>query len=461
MGVSAHVGVVRDHVGMDGVAIVVFSDLVDSTALLARLGDDRMDDVRREHLGDVADVVGGCGGRVVKTLGDGAMACFESALGALRAAASIQASVERLDADRGAIGIAARVGVAVGEPISDGDDLHGMAVVIASRLCSAAESGEVLVQDLVGALVASRAGIGLGEARSYTLKGVPEPVRAESLRWRELAAAAAAAAERTGEFAAARGDGGAGRARGEGGGKPRAPSGGAAPGLPGQQADPLAPHSLAPRELKEVLAAERAGDPFLAFRDGEGRLRLFVLGADGETETLGRRPEMDVSLSWDSEVSGFHAELQCLMGEWMLLDDGLSTNGTYVNRQRVSARQRLRDGDRIRAGRTVLAYNAARQQPVGTTVTAGELPTLPQITDTQRHVLVALCRPYRDGGSFGTPASNQQIASEVFLSVDAVKMHLRALFKRFELGALPQNQKRARLAECALELGIVSPRDLA
>lgn len=170
---------------------------------------------------------------------------------------------------------------------------------------------------------------------------------------------------------------------------------------------------------------------------------------------------MDVSLSWDSEVSSFHAELHRFMGEWMLLDDGLSTNGSYVNHQRVSARQRLRGGDRIRLGRTVLAYSAAQQQPVSTTVIAGEIPVLPQITDTQRRVLIALCRPYRDGGSFVIPASNQQIASEVFLSVDAVKLHLRTLFKRFELGALLDNQKRARLAERALELGIVSPNDLA
>lgn len=351
---------------MDGVAIVVFSDLVDSTALLARLGDDQMDHVRRAHLQDVADAVVGSGGRVVKTLGDGAMACFESALGALRAAASIQAAAERLDADQGGIGIAARVGVAVGEPISDGDDLHGMAVVIASRLCSAAASGEVLVQDLVGALVESRDGVELGEARSYTLKGVPAPVRAGGLRWRELAAVA----QRTGDLRAA-GTGGRVEAR--------AGSGGGVGGWPGQEVDPVAPHALSPRELKEVLAAERAGEPFLAFRDGEGCLRLFVLGADGQTRTVGRRSEMDLPLLWDSEVSGLHAELQCFKGEWMLLDDGLSTNGTYVNRQRVSARRRLRDGDRIRLGRTVLAYNAAQQQPAGKTVTAGAPPALPPL----------------------------------------------------------------------------------
>ncbi len=172
---------------MGGVAIVLFSDLVDSTALLASLGDDRMEEVRRAHVRDVADAVEAAGGRLVKTLGDGAMASFESALGALRAAAAIQAAVERLDAERGGIGIAARVGVAAGEPIADGEDLHGMAVVIASRLSSAAGSGEVLIQDVVRALVASRDGVVLEEASEYELKGVPAPVRAARLRWREMA----------------------------------------------------------------------------------------------------------------------------------------------------------------------------------------------------------------------------------------------------------------------------------
>jgi adenylate cyclase len=172
---------------MDGVAIVVFSDLVDSTALLARLGDERMERVRRAHVEDVAREVKGGGGRVVKTLGDGTMATFESALGALRAAAGIQAAVERLDGAQGKIGIAARVGVAAGEPIADGDDLHGMTVVIASRLCSVAGTGEVLVQGVVESLVASRDGVTLEAASEYKLKGVPDPVQASRLIWKKLA----------------------------------------------------------------------------------------------------------------------------------------------------------------------------------------------------------------------------------------------------------------------------------
>jgi class 3 adenylate cyclase len=171
---------------MGGVAIVVFSDLVDSTQLLARLGDDRMEEVRRAHIGDVRGAVEAAGGRVIKTLGDGAMASFESALGALRAAAGIQAGVERLDAAHSGLGIVARVGVAAGEPIAHEDDLHGMAVVISSRLCAAAAAGDVLVHDLVAALVASRDGVALEQTRNYELKGVPLPVRASRLRWRDL-----------------------------------------------------------------------------------------------------------------------------------------------------------------------------------------------------------------------------------------------------------------------------------
>ena len=226
------------------------------------------------------------------------------------------------------------------------------------------------------------------------------------------------------------------------------------------RADPLAPHTASAGELKELLAAERAGVPFLAFRDQQQNLRLYALADGAESHTLGRRAEMDLSLSWDSEVSGVHAELQCLGGEWTIVDDNLSRNGTYVNGERVSGRRRLRGGDRIRIGRTLIAYNAADAPTVAETMAAGDRPALRELSGTQRRVLIALCRPYRDGGVFATPATNQQIADEVFLSVDAVKTHLRALFGKFELGDLGQNQKRARLAECAFQLGLLSQRDL-
>jgi FixJ family two-component response regulator len=81
-------------------------------------------------------------------------------------------------------------------------------------------------------------------------------------------------------------------------------------------------------------------------------------------------------------------------------------------------------------------------------------------TPAQRAVLVALCRPCKDERPFATPSTNQQIADELSLSRDAVKTHLRSLFHKFGIDQLPQNQKRARLVEMALQHGLVSARNL-
>jgi len=78
-----------------------------------------------------------------------------------------------------------------------------------------------------------------------------------------------------------------------------------------------------------------------------------------------------------------------------------------------------------------------------------------RLTDTQLAILAALCRPISAGNGYATPATNQEIAAEVFLSVDAVKGHLRALYRKFGIEDLPQNQKRARLVELAIEGGYV------
>ena len=73
---------------------------------------------------------------------------------------------------------------------------------------------------------------------------------------------------------------------------------------------------------------------------------------------------------------------------------------------------------------------------------------------------MALCRPYKGSAPFATPATNHEIASELVLSVDAIKTHLRVLFQKFGVEHLPQNQKRARLVERALLSGVVSEREL-
>jgi pSer/pThr/pTyr-binding forkhead associated (FHA) protein len=228
-----------------------------------------------------------------------------------------------------------------------------------------------------------------------------------------------------------------------------------------QQGDqsPLAAHAATPAELRERIEAEREGAPFLVLRDGDGSQRLFVLDVDKRRVAIGRSAGNDVALEWDTEVSRLHAELECLGGEWTVADDGLSRNGSFLNGQRMSGRQRLRDGDVLRVGRTQIAFRVPESAESSPTVAAGSRPVLPELSSTQRAVLAALCRPYKET-ELATPSTNQQIADELFLSVDAVKAHLRTLFGYFGVQHLPQNQKRSYLAMRALQDGVVSRRDL-
>ena len=281
--------------------------------------------------------------------------------------------------------------------------------------------------------------------------------------------------------------------------------------------DPLAPHTATPEELRARIDAERAGEPFLVLRDGDGEQRIVALANDRpERLSVGRNPSNDVSVPWDEEVSRLHAELERIGGEWTISDDGLSRNGTFVNGSRIGGRVRLRDGDVIRAGATTIAYRQPAASELSSPTHVGvprvsrdDLPVtqrqilvalarpfshnefaapasnnqiaeelhlsvdavkahlrmlfqrfgIEDLPVTQRQILVALARPFRSN-EFAAPASNGQIAEELHLSVDAVKAHLRMLFQRFGIEDLPPNQKRSRLVAEALQSGIVSQREL-
>jgi DNA-binding CsgD family transcriptional regulator len=220
------------------------------------------------------------------------------------------------------------------------------------------------------------------------------------------------------------------------------------------------PRAASAPELKAQIEAERAGLPFLVFRDGEDEQRIVTFAAGTAELWVGRGESADVRLEWDEEVSALHAQLEMVREECTLVDDGLSRNGSYVNEQRVHGRRHLRDGDAIRFGRTTVVYRRPGDSAPEATALANETPAAATVSPAQRKVLVALCRPYKDGGSFATPATNQQIGAELHLSVDAVKTHMRALFEKLGVGDLPQNSKRAALAERALQSGAVSSREL-
>jgi len=217
-------------------------------------------------------------------------------------------------------------------------------------------------------------------------------------------------------------------------------------------------HTSTPAELQRRLQLEARGEPFLVYRDVEDTERLLTLRGS-ERATVGRGPAVDLALDGDPEVSRLHAEIEQIGGACVLCDDGLSQNGSFVNGERVTGRRKLRDGDTLRFGSSKVLFRAPGADELGETRPADDVP-LPSLSPTQRLVLAALCRPYRDGGTYARPATNRQIAEEVFLSVDAVKTHMRALFEKLGVEEFAQNEKRLRLVERAFQSGVISARDL-
>ena len=212
-------------------------------------------------------------------------------------------------------------------------------------------------------------------------------------------------------------------------------------------------------ELKAQIEAERVGRPFLVFRDGSDE-QAIVTVEPGATELwVGRGDSADVRLGWDEEVSALHAQIEVVRDECTLVDDGLSRNGSYVNGERLRGSRRLRDRDVLRFGKTVAQFRTASADP-RQTVSTNEALAAVELSAAQRRVLVALCRPFKDQPAFAAPPSNPEIAEELFLTVEAVKTHLRALFVKFAVDELPQNRKRLALVEQALQRGVIGDADL-
>lgn len=163
---------------MSGTVTLLFTDLVGSTELLGRLGEDAAAEHRRRHFGALREAVARTGGREVKSLGDGLMVAFETASAAVRCAQEMQQ-----EAASGGDGIGLRVGLHAGEPSEEEDDFFGTPVVVARRLCDRAEGGQILASDVVRGLVGSRGEDAFAAVGSLTLKGLDQPVAAWSIAW--------------------------------------------------------------------------------------------------------------------------------------------------------------------------------------------------------------------------------------------------------------------------------------
>jgi class 3 adenylate cyclase/tetratricopeptide (TPR) repeat protein len=177
-------------VGPVSLVAILFTDLVGSTELLARLGEEAAEDLRHTHFTLLRDAVAAGGGQEVKTLGDGIMVVFPNPSAALAGAVAMQQSIARHNRQRPGRALAVRVGVSAGEVTCEEDDYFGTPVVEAARLCAAAQGGQILVAELAGRLAANRIGASLEPVGTLTLKGLPEPVAALAVQWQaELASA--------------------------------------------------------------------------------------------------------------------------------------------------------------------------------------------------------------------------------------------------------------------------------
>lgn len=176
-----------------GTVTLLFTDLERSTEMLQKLGDDEARGLWRTHLRLLRDAVAARGGQEVKSLGDGLMVVFPSALDGLACAVGIQQAVhrhnQRQEKDRR---LQVRTGLHVGEPIRDEDDYFGMPVVVAKRLCESARGGQIIASDLVRRLVGSRGGYAFRELKPLSLKGVAEPLPACQVAWEHAAEESAA-----------------------------------------------------------------------------------------------------------------------------------------------------------------------------------------------------------------------------------------------------------------------------
>jgi class 3 adenylate cyclase/DNA-binding NarL/FixJ family response regulator len=167
-----------------GTTTILVTDLPASTEMLTREGDDAGAAALTTHIRLSTDIIERHGGRVAKTLGDGVMALFDSAFGAMRAAVALQQAVAKTGTDR------LRIGGNVGEVVEvvdeTAEDVFGAAVVIAHRVCAQAEPGQILTTDIVRMLVGGRGDITFSPVGAVELKGFDAPIDVCEVQWSPL-----------------------------------------------------------------------------------------------------------------------------------------------------------------------------------------------------------------------------------------------------------------------------------
>ncbi len=163
-----------------GIRTILFTDIVGSTSLTQRYGDDAAMAFLNAHDGIVRSALDACGGREIKHTGDGMMASFVSAAGAVRCATQIHQELsdhpwQSIDS------VKVRIGAAAGEPVENNRDLFGSTVQLASRLCSHAQPEQSLVSNVITELCIGK-GLAFQDLGPVVLKGFDYAVRVHAVR---------------------------------------------------------------------------------------------------------------------------------------------------------------------------------------------------------------------------------------------------------------------------------------
>jgi len=166
-----------------GIRTILFTDIVDSTALTQTLGDEGAIALLGLHDMIVRDALSASRGREVKHTGDGIMASFVSAASAVRCAIQIQRELDKHTQANPERPLRVRVGAAVGEPVEQQNDLFGSTVQLAARLCAHAQPEQILVSNAIAELCIGK-GLSFEDVGEVTLKGFGSPVRAHAAAWK-------------------------------------------------------------------------------------------------------------------------------------------------------------------------------------------------------------------------------------------------------------------------------------
>ena len=161
---------------------IMFTDIEGSTAISTSAGDDVAVELVKRHDRVVRAALEECGGRIVKHTGDGMFVSFTSVLRAVEATVAIQRGTfgEQVEGPE----LAVKIGLTVGEPVEDSDDLFGASVNLAARICAHAAGGQTLVSSTVRDLAIGK-GIDFLTRGEIGLKGFPDPVALYEVAWAE------------------------------------------------------------------------------------------------------------------------------------------------------------------------------------------------------------------------------------------------------------------------------------